>query len=81
MDAKLLFNGLKECGKIFGINYVNSLLDDRSINTTSEMLRVTHILRLSIIQFIDNEQEMKANKIYRTLDLDQSITSQYIKIL
>ena len=59
-----------------------SLIDENSLYHSSEMLRaLTHPLRLSLIQFIDNERETNVNRIYKTLRLEQSITSQHLKIL
>lgn len=59
-----------------------SLIDDDSLTHSSETLRaITHPLRLSLIQFIDKERETNVNKIYRSLNLEQSITSQHLKIL
>ena len=42
---------------------------------------LAHPLRLSIIAFIDKHGEINVNKIYRSLRLEQSITSQHLKIL
>ena len=42
---------------------------------------LAHPLRLSIIAFIDKNGEINVNKIYRSLRLEQSITSQHLKIL
>jgi ArsR family transcriptional regulator len=42
---------------------------------------LAHPLRLSIIAFIDKNGEINVNKIYRSLKLEQSITSQHLKIL
>lgn len=42
---------------------------------------LAHPLRLSIIAFIDRNKEINVNKIYRSLKLEQSITSQHLKIL
>ncbi len=59
-----------------------SLIDENSLFHSSEILRaLTHPLRLSLVQFIDNEGETNVNKIYKTLGLEQSITSQHLKIL
>ena len=42
---------------------------------------LAHPLRLAIIAFIDKNGEINVNKIYRSLKLEQSITSQHLKIL
>ncbi len=63
-------------------NDSKSFIDDELIHSSSELLRaITHPLRLSIIQFIDKEGETTVKKIYRSLELEQSITSQHLKIL
>lgn len=54
----------------------------RNLNTASELLRaIAHPLRLQIIQFIDENKLINVNKIYNTLKLEQSITSQHLRIL
>lgn len=47
----------------------------------SRIKALAHPLRLSIIAFIDKNGEINVNKIYRSLRLEQSITSQHLKIL
>ncbi|MEO6167381.1 MAG: metalloregulator ArsR/SmtB family transcription factor [Chitinophagales bacterium] len=47
----------------------------------SRIKALAHPLRLSIIAFIDKNGEINVNKIYRSLKLEQSITSQHLKIL
>lgn len=57
-------------------------IDDRGLETSSEILRaLAHPLRISILQFIDQFETINVNKIYNTLKLEQSITSQHLKIL
>lgn len=52
------------------------------LEKASEMLRaVSHNLRLSIIDLLDEKGEVNVNVIYTTLKLEQSITSQHLKIL
>lgn len=58
------------------------MIDNHSLESASELLRaVTHPLRLSIIAFIDKNQMVNVNQIYNTLKLEQSITSQHLRIL
>lgn len=58
------------------------VFDDVKLNYSSELMRaVAHPLRLQIIQFIDNHAEINVNQIYNELDLEQSITSQHLKVL
>lgn len=47
----------------------------------SRIKALAHPLRLAIITFIDKNGEINVNKIYRSLRLEQSITSQHLKIL
>jgi len=45
------------------------------------MRALAHPLRLKILDFIDGHGTINVNKIYKTLDLEQSITSQHLRIL
>ena len=46
------------------------------------MLRaLAHPLRIRILEFIDQNGSINVNKIYNTLKLEQSITSQHLRIL
>lgn len=46
------------------------------------MLRaLAHPLRMKILEFIDRNDAINVNKIYNTLKLEQSITSQHLRIL
>lgn len=46
------------------------------------MLRaIAHPLRLKIIGYIDKNKEINVNKIYSSLNIEQSITSQHLKVL
>ncbi len=52
------------------------------LQTSSDILRaLAHPLRLQILEFIDKNKEINVNKIYNTLKLEQSITSQHLRIL
>ncbi len=52
------------------------------MDLASELLRsVAHNLRLSIISLLDEKGEINVNVIYTSLKLEQSITSQHLKIL
>jgi len=49
---------------------------------SAEVLRaIAHPLRLEILEFIDKNKTINVNKIYNTLNLEQSITSQHLRIL
>lgn len=45
------------------------------------MRALAHPLRLKILEYIDAFGETNVNRIYRTLEIEQSITSQHLKIL
>ncbi len=56
--------------------------DNEKLHVSSELMRaLAHPLRLKILEFIDRNDEINVNKIYNTLDLEQSITSQHLRIL
>ncbi len=56
--------------------------NQESLNTATEILRaIAHPLRLAIIEFVDQKKLINVNKIYNTLKLEQSITSQHLRIL
>ncbi|MEZ4951585.1 MAG: metalloregulator ArsR/SmtB family transcription factor [Saprospiraceae bacterium] len=57
-------------------------LDQENLQVASEILRaLAHPLRLKILEFIDQNDAINVNKIYNTLKLEQSITSQHLRIL
>ena len=59
------------------VNINNEKLED-----SSEILRaLAHPLRMKILEFIDQNDTINVNKIYNTLKLEQSITSQHLRIL
>jgi len=45
------------------------------------MKALAHPLRLQILEFIDGQGTINVNKIYNTLKIEQSITSQHLRIL
>ena len=52
------------------------------IEKAAELLKaVAHQLRLKIIKLIHDKKEENVNVIYNTLKIEQSITSQHLKIL
>ncbi len=58
------------------------VLDDKLVLEVSKTLRaLSHPLRLKIIAFIDKHRETNVNQIYAGLNIEQSITSQQLKIL
>jgi DNA-binding transcriptional ArsR family regulator len=57
-------------------------IDNERLQASAEVLRaVAHPLRMKILEFIDKNDEINVNKIYNTLNLEQSITSQHLRIL
>jgi len=59
-----------------------TLIHQDKLDYSSEILRaLAHPLRLKILQFIDQNDTINVNKIYNTLKLEQSITSQHLRIL
>ncbi|MFN8296789.1 MAG: metalloregulator ArsR/SmtB family transcription factor [Chitinophagales bacterium] len=52
------------------------------IEAAAELFKaVAHHVRLKIIKLIEKEKRVNVNVIYRTLELEQSITSQHLKSL
>ncbi len=57
-------------------------IDNDKLQESSEILRaLAHPLRMKILKFIDDNKVINVNKIYNTLSLEQSITSQHLRIL
>lgn len=57
-------------------------IDQEKLEISSEILRaLAHPLRIKILGFIDQHSELNVNKIYHTLNLEQSITSQHLRIM
>lgn len=60
----------------------NVKIDNENLQTSAEILRaLAHPLRMEILEFIDQNKSINVNKIYNTLKLEQSITSQHLRIL
>jgi DNA-binding transcriptional ArsR family regulator len=57
-------------------------LNDEKLNRASDIIRaLAHPLRMKIIGFIDKNKDIHVNKIYNSLKLEQSITSQHLSVL
>ncbi len=57
-------------------------INNEKLQISSEILRaLAHPLRMKILEFIDSSDTINVNKIYNTLKLEQSITSQHLRIL
>ncbi|MBP7821418.1 MAG: helix-turn-helix transcriptional regulator [Saprospiraceae bacterium] len=60
----------------------NLIFDDEKLQKSSDLMRaLAHPLRLKILEFIDKNKEINVNKIYSSLRIEQSITSQHLRIL
>lgn len=58
------------------------VINHEKLTDSSEVLRaLAHPLRMRILEFIDQNDTINVNKIYNTLKLEQSITSQHLRIL
>lgn len=49
--------------------------------STVLMKALAHPLRLKILEFIDRKGVINVNKIYNTLNIEQSVTSQHLRLL
>ncbi len=57
-------------------------LDKKELKQAAKRLRaITHPLRLTLLDFIADHQPVYVTKIYKTLDLEQSVTSSHLGIL
>ncbi len=56
--------------------------DNGKLNYSAELMRaLAHPLRLSILEFIDTNDRIQVNDIYKALDIEQSCTSAHLGIL
>ncbi len=59
-----------------------TVINNKKLKVASDLLRaIAHPLRIKLLAFIDSNEEINVNKIYNTLGLEQSITSQHLRIL
>ena len=58
-----------------------SISNDKLQASAEVMRAIAHPLRIQILEFIDGNGSINVNKIYNTLKLEQSITSQHLRIL
>lgn len=57
-------------------------IQEEKLEVSAEVLRaLTHPLRMQILEFIDRNEMINVNRIYSSLQLEQSITSQHLRIL
>jgi DNA-binding transcriptional ArsR family regulator len=65
-----------------GAEVTKERLDLGDTNEAYNVMRVLgHPLRLHLMEFIDKHKEINVNKMYNTLGLEQSITSQHLRML
>ncbi|HHH52385.1 MAG TPA: transcriptional regulator [Bacteroidetes bacterium] len=58
------------------------LIDVAKLHYAVELTRaLAHPLRMKILEFIDRNDAINVNTIYRNLQLEQSITSHHLRIL
>ncbi len=58
------------------------VFNNEKLQYSCELMRaLAHPLRLRILEFIDKNGGINVNKIYRALDIEQSVTSQHLKIM
>lgn len=61
---------------------IELFLNGKKIKTAAEILRaVANPVRFQILSFIHEQQKANVDKICRTLQLEQSHTSQHLKVL
>lgn len=57
-------------------------IDDENLKNATNLLKaIAHPVRLSMVNFIKLNGEVNVNKIYNELKLEQSITSQHLRVL
>lgn len=58
------------------------IFSSEKLNYSCELMRaLAHPLRLKILEHIDKQGEIHVNNIYNELNIEQSITSQHLKVL
>ena len=61
---------------------IESSFDLKKLKESMDLLKaLAHPLRLTILEYIDQNKEINVNKIYNALQLEQSITSQHLRIM
>ncbi len=57
-------------------------INSQKLEYSCELMRaLAHPLRLKILDYIDSNKNINVNEIYSNLGLEQSITSQHLKVL
>lgn len=56
--------------------------EKKNLDASADLLRaITHPLRISLLNYIGKHEPVKVYEIHSDLNLDQSITSQHLRIL
>jgi ArsR family transcriptional regulator len=64
------------------MNRTKVTFNREKLDLSCEIVRaLAHPLRLKILEFIDQNHKIQVNRIYNTLKIEQSITSQHLRIL
>ena len=64
------------------MNNTKVVLNGEKLSYACELMRaLAHPLRLRILQYINRNEDTSVNEIYRNLGIEQSVTSQHLKIL
>ncbi len=64
------------------MNEAHVTFSQEKLRYSAELTRaLAHPLRLKILEFIDQNDKLKVNVIYKHLQIEQSLTSQHLKIL
>ena len=65
------------------MNTTRVVINTEKLSYAVELTRaVAHPLRLKILEFIDgNDKSLNVNEIYSNLGIEQSVTSQHLKIM
>ena len=58
------------------------VFNNEKLHYSCELMRaLAHPLRLKILAFIDSHDGINVNQIYQALKIEQSVTSQHLKIM
>ncbi len=64
------------------VHFSLPFLKEDLLEHASELMRaLAHDLRLDILRFLEREQQASVNEIHQFLGLEQSITSQHLRVL
>ncbi len=59
-----------------------SVIESNRLDDSQELLRaLSHRLRLQIVNYIDKHPNSNVKQIYKDLGIEQSVTSQHLRIL